>query len=325
MDRYALSCPCTCHGRPHAPCDPEYPAGCGYVHAALGACPPPPTPADGCPGCHQPVEDGALCRSCTKRLADDLAAVDDLSAELETWRVKLDRIGARAPRGGQHVPLGFRPQAVEIADVLHMTLAGWARDVAAAVGDPLYDVPAETPTALAAWLNARIETARHLAAVGAMADEVGYAVRTVRRAIDRPGDRSYAGPCDVELAGGQVCDTDLYAYPGADHVVCRGCGARYPMEARRAWLLAGVREHLATAAEISQGIGELHGQPINRRTINVWHHRGRLADHGHTKQGYPLYRIGDVLDLAAQSVTRQVDDPARQFDLARVGVKPSGT
>ena len=312
MDRYALTCPCTCHGRdPSAPCDPQYPAGCGVDHARQHAA------ATSCPGCHRPVPDGALCRACTTRLRDDLAAVDDLAAELETWRVKLDRIGARAPRGGQNIPLGFRPQAVEVADVLHMTLAGWARDIAEAVGDPLYDIPAEHPPALAAWLADRLETARHLATAGALADEVGYAIRTVRRAIDRPADRTYAGPCDAEPFPGVVCNADLYAYPGADHVVCRVCGARYGMTDRRAWLLDGVREHLATAAEISQGVGELYGQPINRRTITVWHHRNRLPERGRTAQGYPLYRIGDVLDLAAGSVTRQAGGP--RGDLTSAG------
>ncbi|GJF06704.1 hypothetical protein [Pseudonocardia sp. D17] len=310
MDRYALTCSCTCHGRgPSAPCDPEYPAGCGADHVRQH------TAATTCPGCHRPVADGALCRGCTTALRDDLAEVAGLSGELDTWRAKLDRIGSRAPRGGQNIPLGYRPAAVEVADVLHMTLAGWARDVAEHTGDP--DIPTDPHApALASWLADRLEAARHLTFAGVLADEVGYAVRTARRAIDRPADRTYAGPCDVELPDGARCDADLYAFPGADHVVCRACGARYLMAERRAWLLDGVREHLATAAEISAGVGELYGQPINRRTITTWHHRNRLPERGRTAQGYPLYRIGDVLDLAASSITRPVGGPRAKLTSA---------
>jgi hypothetical protein len=221
-----------------------------------------------------------------------------LARELETIQAKLDRIGERGPRGSSEVPLGFRPMASEIADVLHTTLAVWARHVAVAQGVPLFDVPAEHPTGLAAWLVRWREPIRHLPVAGQLVDEIGYAVKCARRAIDRPGDRIYAGPCDQ-------CETDLYTGHKANTVKCQACGAQYPIKERREWLLRGLREHLATAAEISQGIGDLYGQPINRKTINQWHRRNRLKEHGRTREGAPLFKVGDVLDLAGLGATRQ--------------------
>jgi hypothetical protein len=38
--------------------------------------------------------------------------------------------------------------AVEVTDVLHLTLASWAREVATTAGVPLLEVPAEHPGAL---------------------------------------------------------------------------------------------------------------------------------------------------------------------------------
>ena len=78
------------------------------------------------------------------------------------------------------------------------------------------------------------------------------------------------------------------------------------MAARREWLLTALREHLATAAEIAMGVGELYGQRINRNTITQWYRRGRLFPHGVTRDAqHPLFRIGDVLELAEAAATRR--------------------
>lgn len=304
MDRHAMTCPCTCHGRgPSAPCDTEYPNGCGHLHAA----------ATGreCPGCGSPTADAALCTRCTTALETDLAAVEELAAELETTRTKQDRIGHPDPRGGQHVPLGYRPTAAEVGAVLHETLSAWARELAATAGLPPHAVPSTDTAVLAAWLAEKSQVIRGISWAGQAADEIRYAVRTTRRAIDCPPERVYAGPCDE-------CSADLYALGHAARVVCRHCGAAYLVDDRRGWLLAALREHLATAAEIAAGVGELYGQAVNRKTINVWHHRGRLADHGSTSTGWPLFRIGDVLALAAgQTPTRPASGV--QVDSARAG------
>lgn len=291
VDTYAATCPCTCHGRgSYALCDPQYPAGCGHLHQAA--------PTGGCPACHIPVSDGALCTTCTRHLATDLEAVPALAHQLAITRAKLDQIGERNPRGGSNVPLGFRPTAVEVADVLHMTLAVWARELATspAAPGPLMDVPAEDPAELARYLRTHLEKLRHLVGTGQLTDEVGYAVKVTRRAVDRPADRVYVGPCDH-------CRYDLYARPHAAEVACTQCATVYLVEERRVWLLEALREHLATAAEIARGLGDIYGQPISRKTINQWHHRERLVEHGATRDGWPLFRIGDVLDLTSHGDT----------------------
>jgi hypothetical protein len=288
VDRYATTCPCTCHGRgQYAQCDAEHPNGCGHLHAEAAAAPGP-----GCPGCLRPTADHALCTSCTRLLSADLAAVEELAEELAVTRSKQDRIGNPDPRGGQHVPLGFRPTAAEVGVVLHETLATWAAELATAKGLPVLDVPAEDPALLAAWIAENCEVVRHLASAGQLAEEIAYAVRTTRRAIDRPLDRVFVGPCDV-------CSADLYALPHHERLECRECATEYVVNDRRAWLVEALREHLATAAEIAAGVGELCGRSINRKTIAVWYHRERLVEHGTTRNGWPLFRIGDVLDLAA--------------------------
>jgi hypothetical protein len=199
-DPHALTCPCSCHGHGHGrPCDMD--GGCGHLHgrpvaeyAALGS---------HCPGCRRPVRDGLRCVACTDRMTSDLEDVPWLVTELDLTRSRQDRIGESGARGGTHVPLGYRPMAAEVADVLGLTLASAARDLALTGRAPRADVPTD-PTLLAGWLLDQREALRweHV-----IADEVRYAVGVTRRAIDRPPERVYLGPCDR-------CTHDLYASPG---------------------------------------------------------------------------------------------------------------
>lgn len=137
-DPHALTCPCSCHGHgPDRPCDMD--GGCGHLHgrpvaeyAALGS---------HCPGCRRPVRDGLRCVACTDRMTSDLEDVPWLVTELDLTRSRQDRIGESGARGGTHVPLGYRPMAAEVADVLGLTLASAARDLALAGRAPRADVP----------------------------------------------------------------------------------------------------------------------------------------------------------------------------------------
>jgi len=251
-----------------------------------------------CLGCGTPTaSDGAfLCGGCTGHLVADLESVPDLLVELDVARTKQDRIGrAGGGRGTPEPPLGYRPAAVQAYDRLDHTIRGLASLWANLLG--------LTPTVhhahladCAEWLADAAASIRLHADAGTTRDDVRYAVRVAWRAVDRPAERAYAGPCDE-------CGTDLYGNPRAKRLRCKECGTDYVTADRRAYVLNALREHLATAAEIAAGIGELYGQPINRKRINQWHSRGRLTDHGVTLDGDhdPLFRIGDVLDLAAEA------------------------
>ncbi|MDT7683995.1 MAG: hypothetical protein QOG57_4305 [Pseudonocardiales bacterium] len=149
-------------------------------------------------------------------MTSDLEDVPWLVTELDLTRSRQDRIGESGARGGTHVPLGYRPMAAEVADVLGLTLASAARDLALAGRAPRADVRTD-PTLLAGWLLDQREALRweHV-----LADEVRYAVGVTRRAIDRPPERVYLGPCDR-------CTHDLYASPGDPAVICGECNTTY--------------------------------------------------------------------------------------------------
>jgi len=219
------------------------------------------------------------------------AVVDDL----DITRSKQDVITDRHARvsGTREHPLGFRPAAAEAADLMHLTLAYWARIIAHSLGKT---VRGGTTVGLAMWLARYRETIRHHDGAADLLHQVRAAIGNARAVVDRPPERVYSGRCP--------CGGHLYARERAHQVACPACRKIYSVTERRSAMLAEVREHLATAAEIAAGIGELHGAQINRKTINKWSSRDRLIVRGYSIEGYPLFRIGDVLDLAVAHNSR---------------------
>lgn len=238
-----------------------------------------------CTRCNRPTtHDGArLCTNCLDVLRADLEQVDDVTKDLLITRTKQDVISREpAVRSTPQAPLGFRPGAMGAADQLVTVLKFWVNVLGGETGDTLECV---------GWLLRHPFTIRYHEQAGEIVDQIGYAVGKARAVCDRPAERRYAGACPA-------CGVDLYVREQASHMTCTGCRATYRAEQRYGELLAELRDRLATAAEIAAGIGRLHGSPLSRNTITQWHSRGRLIPRGHTANGHPMYRIGDVLDLA---------------------------
>lgn len=249
-----------------------------------------------CDSCTCPVADGAnLCKNCADALCYDLRRVKTIMADLDITRSRQDVISDRNARvsGTRERPLGYRPAACEATDLMHLTLAFWARTIAHSLGAT---VRGGTTVGLALWLARHRETIRHHDGAADLLNQVRAAIGNARDVIDRPPERVYSGRCG--------CGADLYARERAHQVACNNCKTVHSVKARRNAMLDAVREHFATAAEIAAGIGELHGQQINRKTINKWNSRDRLEVRGYSIEGYPLFRIGDVLDLAIAHTPR---------------------
>ncbi|MCA1675378.1 MAG: hypothetical protein LC799_25400, partial [Actinobacteria bacterium] len=151
-------------------------------------------------------------------------------------------------------------------------------------------------TAMSGYLLANIGALRNTDRVSIVVDTLDHAVKRARRAIDRPADLVYGGPCDE-------CTSDLYAHGDAMHFTCPNCGTIYGFEQRRTWLLTATADSLLTATEASRALAGLLGRPLSANTVRTWATTGRLASHG-THQGRPLYRVGDLVELARTTPTR---------------------
>jgi hypothetical protein len=188
---------------------------------------------------------------------------------------------------------------------LNTTLASWAMHIAGRLEGLSKDI-IWTELRLANYLLDNLNTILTDPAAGVIADEIGYARHVAQRTIDKPTPRVYAGPCED-------CGKDLYAHPSAAEVECKtpDCGAQYPIEARRRWLLGKAEDQLLTAAEMSRALPRLLGKPLTSAMLRGYAHRGRLTQHPPLprRPREPLYRVGDVLDLIRFDATEGAGRP----------------
>lgn len=242
--------------------------------------------------CDRPVPDAYCCQRCADRLSVALGDVPALWDELDTVLTKQARYAAAEFRRGEQA-LPFNPSASEIGWVLRNTLATWCRLIAEERGREL---PQDNPPAVARWLLNHIEWLRHHKAGAEAVEEITSAVNEVRKAIDRPPGRWFAGPCDE-------CERDLYAKDGADTVNCHDCDLVYDVGARREWLLEQANDRLVTAAELARAVSWLGTEPLTAERVRKWAERKRIVAKGHAYHRgnqVPTYLVRDAIELMAQ-------------------------
>lgn len=207
--------------------------------------------------CGTPVTDSFLCRDCSRDFDAMLGDLGRWVPALDESRTRQVRFGGNGGRRSTATPLPWN----EVASRAQRAVSEWRSD---------YGRGPATP-----------EAYRALSVVH----------RLVETVIDRPADRTYAGPCSA-------CSADLYAAAGSLAVVCEPCGLEYDIEPRREYLLGVVEDQLATATELARALTSL-GRPVDSALVRKWAERGRIVAHGRNRRGHAVYRVGDVLDLVA--------------------------
>jgi hypothetical protein len=262
-----------------------------------------------------------LCSGCARLLERTLAEVPSLVEDLETTRARQSRTGGRSIGGGHSSerPLPWSEHAAEAAVLLRSTLVAWAQVVVEERG---VGAPRDTLGGVSGFLLRHVEWLRHHPDAAELVDEVRFAVRQARQAVDRAPDRWYAGRCghvDLEAQVEAIvmsgpppvpCAEELYVREGADTVQCRTCSTEHDVERRRAVLTRRVKDQLASARELTTAVSNL-ARPISLNTIRSWVKRKRLVERGQTTDGVALYRVGDVLDLLAADASRSADTGRR--------------
>ena len=237
--------------------------------------------------CDRPVGDGYVCQHCADRLERALGDVPALWEELDLILTRQSRYSDPEGRGGEKA-LPFNIRASELGTALQGLLNTWCRLIAEERGK---DLPEDHPSTVAGWLLNHVTWLRHHWAGAEAVEELVDAVNAVRRAVDRPPERVYAGPC-------KDCGGDMYAKPEAASVECRPCGLSYDVAEMRDWMRAQVYGRLVTARE---GVILLcrFGLPVQQKTIDKWVERKRLTVHSHDANKVRLYLFDDLVPLAA--------------------------
>lgn len=282
-----------------------------------------------CVCCGSSGQDRVVCTQCLDDLQDRLYRVRGLEEDLEISLCRAARMGAvdtgvNSPSA--ETPLPFAWSAAEGLAVLTLTLQTWCRELAQHRGVPLVLAPApearnpkdwsiplprRAPAAMhAAWMAERVGWIGTLSGSPQLMDEINNALDVCWRVIDKAPDLHFCGPCwepiTNESGEPDACEQELYSRPGAHSIVCASCGAEWPAEERRQWLLTVVRDQLVTATEASRALPDLLDRPITPSMIRGFAHRGRIGQHPPVREGgAPLYQVGAVLDAVIAAGTER--------------------
>lgn len=255
------------------------------------------------PNCCRPSWDGLVCTPCAEQLRHDLQRLPADLRELDIKLTKLGVTGDSDARPSQSAPLPYDAAASEVAWCVRNTLSTWVRELD--LGDTIG--LANSPRAWCRWLHDRVERIRGHAAGGEIVDELRYLCSQVRRAIDLPPDLALVGSCDQ-------CGNHLYALIDDTAVTCRHCSragidVTYDVASTRMALASRVEGEQVTREVALAVIARAWGIPVRQATFRQWVHRERIQAVSASRDGRPLYRVGDVLDLARKLVASTSDTP----------------
>lgn len=186
-------------------------------------------------------------------------------------------------------PVVFNENAAEVATVLHGTLRAWVEHTCT---HSACRWPGEQRSAqYAGWLDRHLMDLAKTEEAPTAVDELTDAWKQAKRAIDRPQDLEFAGPCQSTTDGIECAG--VYCRKDAETKDCRTCGATIDIPALRATMEAVMRDRLYTKQELRTALVIYLKQPVPRSTIDGWIARGRLAAHA------GKYRLDEALALAA--------------------------
>lgn len=251
--------------------------------------------------CGKPTRDDAyVCEDCLSDLSRALGDVPWLANELDTTLAGERGIDYTALGGapGAETPLALNAAAFEANRNLRHVLVTWVRfcvEEGVRHQSPSDALPGDTLAEISAWMLWRVDGIGFNDLGTDAVSEITRAVGKCQYVIDRPAERRYVGPCE--------CGRDLYSKPGAKVTTCRACERTYDVEEMGEWMRAGVAGRLVTAREGATLLGRFD-LPTAQKTIDKWHERKLIADHGHNAEGRRLYLIDDLIGLAARVASK---------------------
>lgn len=138
----------------------------------------------------------------------------------------------------------------------------------------------------------------------AMFDELLDVERRLKKLIDRPADKWYAGKCSFTDESGYECTAELYAEHDRGTMTCRSCGILHDVSERREVLLREAKDYHVTATEAAGALlawTDYDGSESKLMDrIRKWRDRGRLEVQDVTSllgRDRHLYRLGDIQAL----------------------------
>lgn len=294
-----------------------------------------------CDHCQTPTAGARLCERCTRTLAIALVNTAAYYDDLDTIATRRARYGSNAATKGsigkeQPLPadgrfLDLTGDGTQVRYDTWATVVAWTRVVmedqpelhgpacttclhltCAAIRRSRW--PRNTIRSMIAYLDRQWRYVVRCEWVGTFLDEMLDCENRMRRLVDRPADRWYAGKCSARDASDNLCPTELYAIEGKPTVRCRTCDTEHDVASRRDFLLAEAKDYLVTATEAAQALiswtdydgtekklvdriaywRDRDDDPLEVRDVTSLNGRDRH-----------LYRLGDIQELLVEHAQRQ--------------------
>ncbi|MFJ9558256.1 hypothetical protein ACIRPH_31000 [Nocardiopsis sp. NPDC101807] len=252
-----------------------------------------------CRLCQSEMDSGVVCSPCVGGMMADLRALwatgdlHGLDVDLDIAIAKQSRFGGGGGGrgGGDEIPLLINEAASDVRRYLHSMLSTWCRVILGQCGGT---PPADTIPAMAQWLHGQGVIIRSAEWGDECVQQIRYTVREVRRCVDRPAERIYAGECPK-------CAGKVYGLAGADWAWCRAEGCTGEIEDPEARRDAAVKEavkaapeRLVTAAEAAMASRAL-GRQVSDRAVRKMAAEGKI--HAVPGSKPAKYRLGEIMDV----------------------------
>jgi hypothetical protein len=295
--------------------------------------------AQTCDHCSKPTTGAKLCGKCTKTLAIALVNIAAYHEDLMTVEAKATRYtDGTAVRGsvGKEQPLPVDGRFLDVTgDGTELrwgvwnSITTWCRilmEESPRLLEPVCERaclhiscaavrrrrwPAQgTVRSMVVYFDRQFRYVIQAEWAAEFLDEMLFNERQLRRMVDRPADRWYAGKCSIGTKE-VFCTAELYALEGNATVTCPACAYEHDVTARRDFLLREARDYLVTATEAAQALiawtdyDGTQDKLVDR--IRKWRDRDDLdvADvttlNGRDRH---LYRLGDIQDLMIAAAQR---------------------
>lgn len=228
------------------------------------------------------------------QIPDTLADAADTVARLD-GRTNTTRGAGTTGNATTSAPVNLEASAR--VDALQHTIADYCGRLHAAI-------PA-AGVASADYLRRRLTDLIRQPWAGEALDQIATAHRRLVAAVDRPPEIRTFGPCQEDACPGKIRAT-------AGHPIarCRVCGAQYETGELMGNAVSNAWHHAAPLAAVVRALRAV-GVDVHERTVRTWAERGHLGTPAATRDGRPLYTMGQV----SAAATRHRDaTPRRHAD-----------
>lgn len=221
-----------------------------------------------------------------QQLRADLSGLDNLLADLNDALGKRVNFGAR----GAQVPPALRAP-INIAllgpiNTITETLQTWAGELAKYAGQAQ---PYQVPRAV--WWYRALVGVEGWEQAPACIQELSKAISWAVRLVDRPPDRTYAGPCPA-------CGQDVTAPPHSATAQCV-CGQTIDVAQAQEQMRADLEEMLLPKLWAHAAAEYIVGRKIPDKTLDTWDRRGQLLTLPAGGGRAPGWRVADIVRLAS--------------------------